>query len=152
LISLLSVFGIVQTLNELDFVMRVIVFSYLLFWLYITFRDVQVLFGLSSILVGYLVFAHGVSITLLAAFFLVFVVMGTHLQMFIQFGLMPVLGFQHAGDRFAKINQGESMGQMAQLQQAVESGQMSVAEAQEMAQQMQAQGDEMGGRQRVMMH
>lgn len=139
-----------ETLNELDFVMRVIVFSYLLFWLYITFRDVQVLFGLASLITGYFIFAHGLSITLLTIFFMAFVVMGSHLQMFIQFGLMPSLGFQHAGDRFSKMHEGEAMGQMAQLQQAVESGQITMEQAQQMAQQAQTQEAEYGSVRRMM--
>lgn len=142
--------GILSTMNELYFVLQVIVFSYLMFWIYITFREAQLLMGLATVASAYVIFIHGLSVTLLATFFLLFVVMGTHLQMFIQFGVMPLLGYQHAGDKFAKIG-GEGGGaQMAQIQQAVESGQITMEEARQMAQQAQGQEAERGSMRRVL--
>ena len=126
-------------MNELYFVLQVITFSYLLFWIYLTFREAQLLMGLATIAAAYVIFVHGLSVTLLAAFFLIFVVMGTHLQMFIQFGVMPLLGYQHAGDKFAKAGGEMAQQQMAQLQQAVESGQITREQAQAELQKIQGE-------------
>ncbi len=109
LFSITDLFGIFDTLQEMDFVIRIMLFSYLLFWLYTTFIPARadLLFGLSAIAAGYLVFAHGVTITILVLFFILFVVLGSQLQMLLQFGIMPLLGYQYHGDRFksnAEIN------------------------------------------------
>ncbi len=104
--NLLFFGGVLETLGELDFVIRVMVFSYLLFWMYMTFMPAkaELLFGISGIAVGYLVFAHGVSLTLLVLFFLFFVVLGSQIQMILMFGVLPLLGYQYAGDRFVKAD------------------------------------------------
>jgi hypothetical protein len=85
--------GVFSTLNELGFVVRVIIFSYLVYWLYITFRDVQTIFGLAVIVTAYLIFIHSVSITLLTVIFFVFVVFGNMLQMILMFGVLPLFGY-----------------------------------------------------------
>ncbi|OIO26250.1 hypothetical protein COX85_03995 [Candidatus Micrarchaeota archaeon CG_4_10_14_0_2_um_filter_55_9] len=115
-------------MNELYFVLQVIVFSYLMFWIYMTFRDAQLLMGLATVASAYVIFLHGLSVTLLAAFFLLFVVLGSHLQMFIQFGLMPFLGYQHGGDRFVKEEQVKAQQRLGELQQALREGEISSAE------------------------
>ena len=101
-----GVFEILETLGELDFVIRVMVFSYILFWLYTTFMPAraEVLFGLTAIAAGYLIFAHGVTITVLVLFFILFVVSGMMLQQILMFGLLPLMGYQYAGDRFIKAD------------------------------------------------
>ncbi|MFH1056332.1 MAG: hypothetical protein V1717_00850 [Candidatus Micrarchaeota archaeon] len=98
------IFEIFETLSELDFVIRVMVFSYMLFWLYTTFMPAQaeILFGISGIVAGYLVFAHGISLTILVLFFIFFILLGSQIQMILMFGLLPLLGYQYAGDRFVK--------------------------------------------------
>ncbi len=115
-------------MNELYFVLQVITFSYLLFWIYLTFRDAQLLMGLATVAAAYIIFVHGLSVTLLAAFFLLFVVLGSHLQMFIQFGLMPFLGYQHGGDRFVKEEQVKAQQRLGELQGALQKGEISSAE------------------------
>ncbi len=102
-----GVFDIFETLSELDFVIRVMLFSYLLFWLYTTFipSRAEVLFGLTGIAAGYLVFAHGISVTVLVLFFIFFVMLGSQLQMLLQFGIMPLLGYQYHGDRFVHTDE-----------------------------------------------
>jgi len=117
------------------------VFSYLLFWLYLTFRDAQLLFGLATIGMAYVIFIHSVSVTILAILFLVFVVMGSHLQMVIQFGLMPVLGYQHGGEKF--VNPQKEQEKMQKLQQKMAYGESLNEEEQAMAHQMyRSQGSE----------
>ncbi|MEM4255041.1 MAG: hypothetical protein QXR53_01795 [Candidatus Norongarragalinales archaeon] len=100
-------FEIFETLGELDFVIRVMVFSYILFWLYTTFMPARadLLFGIGGIIAGYLIFAHGVSITLIVAFFVLFIVGGMMIQQVLMFGLLPLLGYQYVGDRFMKANE-----------------------------------------------
>jgi hypothetical protein len=107
-VNLLFLGGVLETLGEMDFVIRIMVFSYLLFWLYMTFMPAkaEILFGISAIAAGYLVFAHGISITILALFFLFFVVLGSQIQMILMFGVLPLLGYQYAGDRFVKTDAG----------------------------------------------
>ncbi|MDP2717938.1 MAG: hypothetical protein Q8P02_04295, partial [Candidatus Micrarchaeota archaeon] len=58
-----------ETLGEIGFVVQLLVFTYLLFWLYMTFRDLPMLFGLTSAVAGFLIFIHGISVTLLVASF-----------------------------------------------------------------------------------
>lgn len=98
--------GVFQTLGELDFVVRVMVFAYLLFWLYMTFMPAraEILFGLAAIVSGYLIFAHGISLTLLVLFFIFFIMLGSQIQMILMFGLLPLFGYQYAGDRFVKAD------------------------------------------------
>jgi hypothetical protein len=100
LITLLFLEGLFGTLNELDFVVRVLMFSYILFWCYMTFRDAQLLSALASIIVGYMIFLHGVSVVLLLGFFMIFILFGNHLQMLFLFGIMPLLGYHNYGDRY----------------------------------------------------
>ncbi|MBU1197557.1 hypothetical protein KJ765_03510 [Candidatus Micrarchaeota archaeon] len=89
----LPVYGILDVFTDLKFVLQVIVFSYILFWLYMTFRDVQVLFGLGAIVAAYFVLLNPISTTVLLVLFFAFVLMGMHFQMLFQFGLFPLLRF-----------------------------------------------------------
>jgi len=121
-----GIFDVFETLSELDFVVRVMVFSYLLFWLYTTFTPAraELLFGMSSIVAGYLVFAHGVTITILIMLFILFVILGAQLQMLIQFGFLPLMGYhghiennRYVSDREIKAR--ESQGQQQQNAQVL---------------------------------
>ena len=87
-----DIFGIFSFLNDVRFVVEIIVFAYLVFWLYMTFRDIPLLFALSLVAAGYLIFAQTISITLLVVIFFAFVLMGSQLQMLIWFGLAPIVG------------------------------------------------------------
>ncbi|HLD62332.1 MAG TPA: hypothetical protein VI875_00530 [Candidatus Norongarragalinales archaeon] len=121
-----GIFDVFETLSELDFVVRVMVFSYLLFWLYTTFTPAraELLFGMSSIVAGYLVFAHGVTITILIMLFILFVILGAQLQMLIQFGFLPLMGYhghiednRYVSDREIKAR--EAQGQQQQNAQVL---------------------------------
>ena len=135
LIALLLLEDILQTASELYFVVQVMTFAYMLFWLYMTFRDAQILFGIGTIAVGYVIFIHGLSIMLLAAFFMLFIIMGSQIQMLMWFGIMPLFGYQQAGDRFVNVKdaeeqqqQGEAMKQ--QVMQRIMEGNASAEEKQ----------------------
>ncbi len=87
-----------ETLGELGFVIQLLTFTYATFWLYLTFRDLPMLFGLSTVVVGFFVFIHGVSVTILVAGFVFLVLFGMQIQQMLWFGLFPLLGFHVAGD------------------------------------------------------
>ena len=89
----LAIWDIFGFLDQMQFVLQVIVFSYILFWLYITFRENQILFGLSSIVAAYFIILNPITTTTLVVLFVAFVLMGTHFQMLIQFGVYPLLRF-----------------------------------------------------------
>jgi len=111
-----GVFDVFETLSELDFVVRVMVFCYILFWLYQTFIPARadLIFGLLSIVSGYLVFMHGVSITILVLLFMVFIVLGSQFQMLIQFGILPLFGYYFHGDRFRHVSEDQQQPQPQQ--------------------------------------
>ncbi len=90
---LYSIFDIFGFLSEMHFVLQVIVFAYILYWLYINFRENQILFGLSSIIAAYFVILNPITTTTLVVLFVAFAVMGMHLQMLIQFGVYPLFRF-----------------------------------------------------------
>jgi len=93
---------IFETLNELGFVSQLLVFTYSLFWMYMTFRDMPLLFGTASVAVGFLIFTHAVSVTFLVAGFVFLVLFGMQIQQVLWFGLFPLLGFHVMGDRLGR--------------------------------------------------
>lgn len=103
--------NIFQTFADISFVVKLLVFVYLLYWLFITFRENQIMLGLFTIAGAYFLFFHSVSLVVFVLLFLAFVVMGMHLQMLIDFGLVPILGWlgfhdPHMGDQDQlKMNQ-----------------------------------------------
>ena len=142
--TLFFISDIIQTLNELGFIVRVIVFSYLVYWFYITFRDAQTIFGLSIVVTAYLLFVHSLSVTTLLILFFVFVVFGSQLQMILLFGLLPILGYTFTGSQYAKLEQSEAnQERVMELQQKMREGREL---SQEEAQLMQGQAA-MGGMQ-----
>lgn len=122
--------GIFETVSELSFILKIVVFVYLLYWLFITFRG-GVLFGVALLGATYLVFFYSISTTILLLVFVVFVIFGNHFQMLLDFGLRPIY---HA---FGKAppwepQQAEQM-RIEQLQQKYASGQLSREEEKELA-------------------
>lgn len=106
-----DIFGIFETLQEMDFVVRVLVFSYLIYQMYLTFMPykAELLFGLTAIVSGYFVFAHGLSTAIIVLLFVLFVVMGMYIQQLIQFGLLPLLGYHYNfGDKFTSAKEAEA--------------------------------------------
>ncbi len=86
----LSVF---QTFTDLAFIAKLIVFVYLLYWLFITFRENQVVLGLFSITAAYFLFFHSISLVVFVLLFFAFIVMGMHFQFIIDMGVLPILGW-----------------------------------------------------------
>ncbi|MBI4406779.1 hypothetical protein HY571_02600 [Candidatus Micrarchaeota archaeon] len=85
--------SIFQTFTDLVFIVKLIVFVYLLYWLFITFRENQIVLGLFSIAAAYFLFFHSVSLVVFVLLFFAFVVMGMHFQFIIDMGVLPILGW-----------------------------------------------------------
>lgn len=114
-----------ETLGELGFVVQLLVFTYSLFWLYLTFRDLPLLFGVSATGVGFLIFIHGVSVTILVAAFVFLVMFGMQIQQMLWFGLFPFLGYHVAGDHLMHADEMDPTRlqiKMATLQEKLEAG------------------------------
>ncbi|MFH0835676.1 MAG: hypothetical protein V1834_00765 [Candidatus Micrarchaeota archaeon] len=145
-----SVFFITDTLNDMGFVIRVIVFSYILFWLYITFREAQLLFGLTAIIASYFVLFHSISTTVLIILFFAFVIFGTQLQMVLQFGLLPLLGYHFYG-KYQKIedpHQLQAIQQKAAAGEALSENEMHALQQSQFGSQL---GVDVGSRERMLM-
>ncbi|MFH1779768.1 MAG: hypothetical protein ABH803_01325 [Candidatus Micrarchaeota archaeon] len=123
--------GLFETIGELNFVVRIIVFSYLLFWFYITFQETQILFGLGGALAGYLIFLHGISIMIVVALFFIFIVFGMQLQMIFQFGVYSLLGIHEKMGR----QQQEQQEAIQTIQQKIQAGTANSEEKQWLMQQ-----------------
>ncbi len=89
LLALLSVFS---TIADLGFVVKILVFSYILYWLFVVFREQQVILGLVAVIAAYFMLFHAISITVLVLLFFVFIVMSGHFQFIIDMGILPILG------------------------------------------------------------
>lgn len=90
----LQLAGIFDAFNELSFILKVIVFVYLSYWLFMTFRG-GLLFGVALLAAAFFIFFYSISTTLLFIVFLLFVVFGSHLQFILDFGIGRIL--QQAG-------------------------------------------------------
>ncbi|MFH1247019.1 MAG: hypothetical protein V1644_01435 [Candidatus Micrarchaeota archaeon] len=90
---LLTLLGIFDVFSDLGFVIKIMVFSYILYWLFMVFREQQVILGLVAIIAAYFMFAHAISVTVLVLLFLVFIVMSGHFQFIIDMGIIPILGW-----------------------------------------------------------
>ncbi len=124
---------LLETLGELGFVIQLLVFTYSLFWLYLTFRDLPLMFGISSVAVGFLVFIHGVSVTILVASFVFLVLFGMQIQQMLWFGLFPLLGYHVAGDHLIssdEMDQTRLQSTMALYNERAERGLASADELQ----------------------
>ncbi|MBI5035776.1 hypothetical protein HZC09_00380 [Candidatus Micrarchaeota archaeon] len=111
---------IFETLAELGFVIQLLVFTYTLFWLYLTFRDMQLLFGVSAAVSGYMIFVHGVSMTLLISFFVFMVLFGMQIQQLAWFGLFPLLGYHIMGDRLSHVSEIDPLRMQQRMQNITE--------------------------------
>jgi len=114
----LAAMPLLQVTADLWFVVRILVFSYLLFQLYLMFRDSQIIFGMAVIVSAYFIFVHAVSVTILMLCFFLFVVFGNQLQMLVMFGLEPLLGVFGIGSGRFHLEQNEFM----RLEQKVAQG------------------------------
>ncbi len=141
---------IIQMLADIGFVIQIMVFSYILFWLYMTFRDIPLLFGLVTVVAAYFMFIQPIPVFLLVIVFFAVFLFGNQLQMLIMFGLEPILGvfgvgkyatqyeYEYMGELQQKLAAGQELSEkeMAELQkyqEKQEAAQMQSQYAQEMA-------------------
>ncbi|MFQ5405867.1 MAG: hypothetical protein ACE5DI_01780 [Candidatus Micrarchaeia archaeon] len=78
-------------LEDFDFVIRIVVFSYLLYWLYMTFNELPVLFGISALVAGFFMLFYSFPTIFLVILFFLIVVMGSMLQQLLLFGVYPLM-------------------------------------------------------------
>ena len=128
-------FDIIDTMNDLSFVIRILVFSYFLFWLFITFRELPIIFGISVIGVAYLIFIAALPMIILAIAFMVFLTpFGAQMQQMIQFGLLPAM----KREPFSGMKMPDQL-EMQRVQEKMMRGEQLNQHEMEMAQEMNAQ-------------
>jgi hypothetical protein len=91
---MLPLFFIGETLElfgELGFLIKLLVFAYLLYWLYMTFGNSGTLFGLSALVTAYFLLFHGISTILVVGVWVFFVLFGGMIQQALWFGLGPII-------------------------------------------------------------
>jgi len=139
-LPLLQFAEIGQMLADFGFIIQVMVFSYVLFWLFMTFRDVPLLFGITTVIAAYFMFVQPIPVFFMVVIFFAFFMFGNQLQMLVLFGLEPILGVFGVG----KYAQQYEMEHMAELQNKISSGKelsekemKAFQEGQEKQQQMQ---------------
>ncbi len=106
--------------EEIGFVVRVMAFVYILFWLYATFQDNQILFGFTTLVAAYSVLFYSPVIIVLAAVVLL-MVNGMFLQQAVMFGLFPSLSRDQMGNPVDYGHQEEMM-RAQNLQTRLEAG------------------------------
>ena len=89
--SYFPVFPLLGILEDFDFVIKVFVFAYIEFYLYMQLRESQLLFGIATLIASYFLLYQPIPTIFLVVLFVIFFTMGAHLQFLIQFGLYPLL-------------------------------------------------------------
>ncbi len=145
----LSILGdLGETIGELGFVLRLMAFVYILFWLFATFQDNQLLFGFTALIAAYFTIFYAPVIVVLASVVLL-MVNGMFIQQSLMFGLFPALGRDQHGspidypqqmeqmksqELHSQLNAGRQISEkdmqfLAQMQQRQEIAQAQVAQA-----------------------
>lgn len=137
-LTALQLGGLFETAGEMAFVLKVVVFVYLCYWLYVTFRGVGMLFGVFLLGAAYIVFFYSISTTFLLILFLVFVMFGMHFQMLLDFGVGRL--YELAGKHPPWRPEMAEQERLHQLEQKYSSGALNEGEAQELAKFWDAQG------------
>ena len=127
-----------EALGEIGFVIRLMSFVYILFWLYATFQENQLLFGFTALIAAYFVIFYAPVVVVLAAVVLI-MVNGMFLQQALMFGLFPAMGRNQMGMPVDYAHEEEAM-QAQNLQSRLQAGQqLSEQEMQFLAQVQQRQ-------------
>ena len=92
-VVLAGISDIFSFFSDIGFVIKIMALAYIIFWLYLTFRDSQMLFGLGAIIASYFMLTSAIPLIFIVIIFIVFVVMGNQLQMLLMFGVFPVTRF-----------------------------------------------------------
>lgn len=118
----MALFDILGFFSDIGFVIKIMALAYLIFWLYLTFRESQFLFGVAAIVASYFMLTSAIPTILLIVAFLVFVVMGNQLQMLLLFGVFPLarfVGIELEPDRVAAMEAQKAEQAMAKAQQGM---------------------------------
>ncbi|MFA6048569.1 MAG: hypothetical protein WC792_01305 [Candidatus Micrarchaeia archaeon] len=100
--------------QEMEFVIKVIVFAYVMFWLYTTFSEVPVVFGISALIASYFLWAFAWPTIIFVFLFFAIIVFGNMLQQMLFFGLFPALNL--LGMRTPAMGMGAAEAEMQELQ------------------------------------
>ncbi len=101
-------------LSDADFVVKIIVFAYMMFWLYTTFSEVPVIFGISALIASYFLWAFAWPTIIFVFLFFAIIVFGNMLQQMLFFGLFPALNL--LGIRTPAMGMGAAEAEMQELQ------------------------------------
>lgn len=93
--------------GELSFVIKLMVFVYMLYWLHMTIGDSTILFGISGVIAAYFILFMGIPTIVLVIIWVFFFVLGGQLQQAIWFGLGPLLSTIKGRDVIGPIMSGQ---------------------------------------------
>ncbi len=102
-------------LEEAGFVIKLIVFAYVIFWLYTTFAEVPVLFGISVLVASFFLILYPLPAVALVVILFVILVFGNMLQQMLFFGLFPALSI--LGIKTPQMGAGAAEAEMQELQE-----------------------------------
>ena len=127
--------------SDMVFVIMVMSMSYILFMLYMAFRDNQTIFAIASVIAITMLVINPTLITLFLIFFFFIIFFGQQLQMLLQFGVYPLLSMVgiHAPNPFEGGAQGEMMKMQEVEQKMMEGAEITGAERELYAKNMEKQ-------------
>ncbi|MBI5177167.1 hypothetical protein HY995_03715 [Candidatus Micrarchaeota archaeon] len=97
-IALVSFFeDALGAVGEIGFAIKLMALVYILFWLYMTFQDNQMIFGFVSLIAAYFIIFHSPVILTLAIVVLL-MTSGMFIQQTLMFGLFPLMGKGSMGE------------------------------------------------------
>ncbi|VVB71436.1 Uncharacterised protein [uncultured archaeon] len=136
-------FDILGDIANLSFVIKIMCFSYLTYWLYATFYNSKIIFGIALIVAGYFTITYSDATTALVAIFGLLFVLGPQLQQTIWFGLAPLLqpfGIDLMGNTVnQKMSMLEQEKHSKELQSKIAAGEASQEEVEAFQRQQQLQ-------------
>lgn len=125
--------GLLESVGDISFVIKLMALVYIVFYLYQTFAESQVLFGLATLGAGYFILFYS-SVFVALAIVVLLMVTGMWLQQSLQFGLFPLLGVGQQG-----MAGGGGQEEMRAIQQKMQLGQQLSEREQQMAASMEQQ-------------
>ena len=126
--------GLLDSVGDIAFVIKLMALVYVIFYLYQTFAESQVLFGLATLGAGYFILFYS-SVFVALAIVVLLMVTGMWLQQSLQFGLFPLLGIGQGG----MMHGGGGEEEMRAIQQKMALGQQLTEQEQQMMQSMEQQ-------------
>ncbi len=136
-------FDFLGDVSNLSFVLKIMSFSYLAYWLYTTFYNSKIVFGIALIGAGFFAITYSGATTALVVVFAILFVLGPQLQNTIWFGLGPLLspfGIDLMGNSVnQKMSELEHQKAAKELEARIANGQASQEEVQAFQKQQQLQ-------------